>query len=315
MNRKEEIRELWRTCFHDTEEFIAFYFEHIFKEEQAVTLESEGRIVSFLQIIPYSLLWRGKEWTTGYISGACTLPAERGKGRMRELLQKAFREMRKKRYDLTALIPAEPWLFDYYRREGYTEVFDYVLKTYTKKSGPEYDLPVSLCSLDRQPEDIWYRYFDRKLRERGTCILHTQEDFHRIITDILLGGGHITGAMSRQGEPTGLAFFVPGKEEFFVKEVLYDSEEILQAFLREASGIYHMKKGSYKLPPSLPDADPKHLGMAMILNKDGMIGHGLKTLPDFLFTAGELRQMDTEKLTGILLGYGEHKAYMSLMMD
>ena len=35
---KREVMELWRVCFDDTEEFIQFYFDKKYKDENALSL-------------------------------------------------------------------------------------------------------------------------------------------------------------------------------------------------------------------------------------------------------------------------------------
>ena len=78
------------------------------------------------------MTYHGTEIDVNYIYGACTLPSERGQGLMRQLIQKAFEVMKNRRVALTVIIPAAPWLFDYYRDLGYTEVFDYSEETYIR---------------------------------------------------------------------------------------------------------------------------------------------------------------------------------------
>ena len=51
---KEEVMSLWKTCFHDTDEFVRFYFERKYKEENALLWRDErGKAVSALQMLPY----------------------------------------------------------------------------------------------------------------------------------------------------------------------------------------------------------------------------------------------------------------------
>ena len=38
---KREVMELWRVCFDDTEEFIQFYFDKKYKEENALVYWDE----------------------------------------------------------------------------------------------------------------------------------------------------------------------------------------------------------------------------------------------------------------------------------
>lgn len=61
------------------------------------------------------MTYYGTEISVNYIYAACTLPSERGQGLMRQLIQDAFKVMESRKVALTVIIPADPWLFDYYR--------------------------------------------------------------------------------------------------------------------------------------------------------------------------------------------------------
>ena len=119
-NNKPQLIDLWRS-----EEFIKLFFDRVYKKENALFIEKDGKIVSALQMLPYVMTYYGTEISVSYIYGACTLPSERGQGFMRQLIQKAFEVMESRKVALTVIIPADPWLFDYYRDLGYTEAFDY----------------------------------------------------------------------------------------------------------------------------------------------------------------------------------------------
>ena len=45
-------------------------------------------------------------------------PPNEVQGLMRQLIQKAFEVMESRKVALTVIIPADPWLFDYYRDLG-----------------------------------------------------------------------------------------------------------------------------------------------------------------------------------------------------
>ena len=92
MDKKQQIVNLWRTCFGDSEAFISLYFDRVYKDENAMTIEKDGKIVSALQIVPYTMTYLGTEISVGYISGACTTPEERGQGLMRQLLKRHSRK-------------------------------------------------------------------------------------------------------------------------------------------------------------------------------------------------------------------------------
>ena len=124
-NIRQQLMELWKRSFDDTDAFVRLFFTHVYRKENALYIEQGGRIVSALQMLPYTMQFYGKEIPVSYIYGACTHPEERGKGWMSALIQKAFKVMAERHIALTVIIPAEKSLFDYYRRFGYTEAFDY----------------------------------------------------------------------------------------------------------------------------------------------------------------------------------------------
>ena len=85
MNRKEEIKKIWKECFGDPQDYIDMYFSRVYSERDALTLEKGGRIVSSLLLQPYSMLFNRTDVTVGYIAGAATRRNARGNGYMSEL--------------------------------------------------------------------------------------------------------------------------------------------------------------------------------------------------------------------------------------
>lgn len=125
---KEQVKALWKICFDDSEEFVEMYFRLRYKTEVNVAIQSGDEVISALQMLPYPMTFGGETVQTSYISGACTHPDFRSKGVMRELLSQSFARMLRNGVHFSTLIPAEPWLFDYYARMGYASVFKYSTK-------------------------------------------------------------------------------------------------------------------------------------------------------------------------------------------
>ena len=125
---KEQVKALWKVCFDDSEEFVEMYFGLRYKTEVNVAIQSGDEVISALQMLPYPMTFGGETVQTSYISGACTHPDYRSKGVMCELLSQSFARMLRNGVHFSTLIPAEPWLFDYYARMGYASVFKYSTK-------------------------------------------------------------------------------------------------------------------------------------------------------------------------------------------
>lgn len=320
MDKKQQIVDLWRTCFGDSEAFISLYFDRVYRDENTLTLERDGRIVSALQMLPYTMTYLGTEIQVAYICGACTAPGYRGQGWMRQLLLEAFEVMRRRDVTLTALIPADPWLFDYYRVQGYTEAFDYTEETYIRPDLPVQRPDVLVVEPEVPSTEALYAYFDRKLRERPACVLHAYDDFITLLRDLALTDGRMYTALDGNEQVSGMAFVQPLEDhpspagkKLLVKELLYDTDEIRQLLLQEVTLQNGVLQATVKTPPSPPGTYP--LGMARVIDTDRMIHLWLSRHKDSPLSRKELEEMDIQTLTRKLLDYPERTGYMSLMLD
>lgn len=207
-NNKPQLIDLWRTSFDDSEEFIKLFFDRVYKKENALFIEKDGKIVSALQMLPYVMTYYGTEISVSYIYGACTLPSERGQGFMRQLIQKAFEVMESRKVALTVIIPADPWLFDYYRDLGYTEAFDYSEETYIRPFETAWEQGILVVPPEVPSMESLYNFFNKKQRERTCYVLHGYDDFVTILRDLQMSGGQMLTALNIQNEPIGMIFSI-----------------------------------------------------------------------------------------------------------
>lgn len=264
MDKTQQIRNLWHTCFDDTEDFIKLYFDRVYNEDHSLTIEKDDLIVSALQMLPYTMLYQGTEILVSYIYGACTAPSERGQGLMRQLLQQAFEVMKSRRVAVSVLIPSDPWLFDYYREQGYTEAFNYTLNTYVRPASAVQEPNITVMPPEVTPTEQLFAYFDRKLRQRPCCMLHTPDDFITILRDLQLDGGQMLTALNEKEDPVGMAFISPSTEGILIKELLYDNEQIKELLLQEATLQFNVSQTSYRTLPASTGTIP--LGMARVID-------------------------------------------------
>ena len=199
----------------------------------------------------------GETVQTSYISGACTHPDFRSKGVMRELLSQSFARMLRNGVHFSTLIPAEPWLFDYYARMGYASVFKYSTKEIVLPEFiPAKEIAVSVVS--EFQEEI-YSYLNKKLSERACCIQHTSEDFQVIMTDLAISGGYLFVAR-QENEIKGITIIYKGDKHIIINELCAENKDV------EYSLLYAIRQHTgYKcmvqiLPPE--EKQPQHpLGM------------------------------------------------------
>lgn len=291
--KKQKIKELWRICFDDTEQFIRLFFDEVYQEENAVIIEKNGKIVSSLHLLPYTMTFFGREIPVAYIYGVCTHPDERGKGLMSQLMQMAKEELEHRKIPAAALIPADSWLFDIYRKYGYTEAFYFNDCSYA----PTHQIHTNdtrLFVADTTTPGL-FEFFDRKLRERDVCMLHSETDFQVIRKDFVNSNGNLMVAVDPQNEITGMAFSVAIKEKGMVviKEILYNDDAIKEQLLFETTQLYRLPKAIFTLPPQ---------------EKEPIVPKGMMKIIDENY----FKDIRPDAMSILTSG---HLAYMSLMLD
>ncbi|WP_102408941.1 GNAT family N-acetyltransferase [Parabacteroides bouchesdurhonensis] len=313
MDKKQQIIDLWHTCFDDSEAFISLYFDRVYNDNNTLTIEKNGQIVSTLQMLPYTMNFYGKEISVAYIYGACTAPEYRNQGLMRQLIEESFQKMKERTIALAVIVPADPWLFDFYREQGFTEAFDYTLEAYHRSNQVVQAPTLTVVPPEVPPLQQLYAYFDKKLRERSCCVLHTYDDFITILRDIQQSGDQMLTVLNIQQEPVGMIFLRKDKDRIFVKELLFDNDQVKELLLQEATLQNNVKEASYVCMPVPPGTMP--YGMARVIDTDRLINYWIEKHPHSPILKNDLKEMDIQNLTRHLLNYPERKAYMSLMLD
>lgn len=230
---REKVKRLWKLCFDDSKEFIELYFRLRYNAKVNVAIESGDEVIAALQMLPYPMTFCGNNVSTSYISGACTHPDYRNRGVMRELLSQTFGRMYRNKVVFSTLIPAEPWLFDYYARMGYVSAFQYSRRTFhlsadIQKVAPLTPATEAIRSFQTHTEynQEVYSYLNHKLQKRPCCLQHTETDFCVILADLHLNNGHIF-TLSDGSAITALAVAYPKEEpsKLFIGELLSDTPE------------------------------------------------------------------------------------------
>ncbi len=125
----QSLKELWIECFPNDVKYSKFFFERIFKLDFARVVEADGKIASMLHSFPYGFATPEGVLSAKYIYGVGTSSEYRGRGFAGKLLQNEANSC-----DFIAIIPQSESLFDFYKKYGYTEIFE-VSKKVAKPAG------------------------------------------------------------------------------------------------------------------------------------------------------------------------------------
>jgi predicted acetyltransferase len=274
---KQETAMLWQDIFQDSDEFINLFFSRVYKPENTLVIKKDFRIISSLQMVPYEIKTIFGIIPAAYICGVCTLPSERGKGVMKTLMAEAMEEMHQRGYLISTLIPASPWLFDFYKKFGYTYPINHEVDTiYSSDKQPLNagfettiltDYTFVECTTDKH-----FSYFDRKQRERRCAVLHNAYDFETIVRDLAYDSGNAWVALNKN-IPVGIAFAKPeSNDKIIIKEIFYDNASIKEALIHYILNLYNARTAEVHLPSNIEkNKNRKNLSYGLACILDGQI--------------------------------------------
>jgi len=93
-DEKQVIYRIWKEVFSfDDKGYTDFYFHHLFNEKNTLVKVVDNVIVSTLQRIPHVMVLHDKKISCHFIVGVATIPPQRHKGYMGELMNTVLEEI------------------------------------------------------------------------------------------------------------------------------------------------------------------------------------------------------------------------------
>lgn len=187
--RKEIAFSIWKEVFQDSDTFMSLYFQEVYRDEDTLLFVDykNNKGIAHVQILPYQIAFAGASCKAGYISGAATMPEHRASGLMPKLMRRALVYMYQRGDIFSFLIPAEEWLYSYYRvKAGYASVAKRALFSATSGNNNRVVENISSdCSVER------YKKFIRSRKQgwRFPHIEHSYRQWRAIVKDAVLSGG------------------------------------------------------------------------------------------------------------------------------
>lgn len=288
MDRQEKIKQLWQSCFHDDEEFIRLYFNSKYRDQHSMLYEENGNPLSAFLMLPYLIKWHGTYLNSSYISGACTDEKARNRGLMKDLLKKGFQKMYENGITVSTLIPAEEWLFNFYRQSGYATTFDSYIETVKSSTLSQTNIQVSSFNeFSPNMAAQAYPWFDRRYQQYTCAILHTKEDYLTNIEDCYHSGGRLAIAFAPDCiTPCGWGLAIPQGQDIRVKECVYESMEIRNALLKCFSDLWPSEylKCRIAAPVAGKSIQIYKYGMARIIHVSDMLQQVAAVMPEMSLT-------------------------------
>ena len=118
-SRAQEAKQVWKTCFGDSDAFIDRYFKSFVQYERTLGCYEGGKLLADLFMLPFCGKLQERLYEADFLAGCATLPEARKQGLMRRLVREAMLDMKKRGRVVTYL---HPFLHAFYRQFGYETV-------------------------------------------------------------------------------------------------------------------------------------------------------------------------------------------------
>lgn len=228
MKREDWLNELsvyWQEVFNDGGEWIESFIHRVNADD--ILIDAEQHLQASMFLLPYNLHYSSAYLKGRYIYGAMTVPLQRHKGLMSQLMLKAIKRSKLLDEAFISLIPASRDLFFFYDRFDFATTFYIEQQRYTGVHKFPYNN--RLQEIKDADINMLYEFFNTMEKRIPGRLLHSFDDFLTIKWDLEYSCGKII-VVGDGSEIKGIAFCVPNNNEVVVKEILlegYSVEEIL----------------------------------------------------------------------------------------
>lgn len=266
--KKQQIKRLYDQAFPQDKAWNDWFFANVYKDEEALVIEDNDKIVSSLCLQRYDFAFHGATVPFGYVSGALTDYKVRHHGYMSLLLRETVRVAYERGDVFIGLIPADRRLFFLYDKFQFATVVYADIERYTSLHTFVYDPELEIV----EPS---YSDFCELVRQRSATVLYSNRDYDNIVHDIVHDGGVIAMVKDKEGRPQAMAFAVENGDEIHVKEVLGVDTKAIETALGAVKDKLAIEKpmAVWRLP-SGREATLRARGMIRVVN----VSEALRTL-------------------------------------
>lgn len=224
-----QLKTLWDQSFDDPLNYVDFIYRQVCQPEDTLVYDISGELAAMMTLIPMQFVFKDKSVMTMYIYGAATARRHRQHGVMTALLRYAEEYARDLDFALSVLVPGEKYLFDYYRRRGYSA--DFTSRIITIKPGMiKQDLTLDVdVDIDKLSAQEFFRIREEALADTP----HLQWSAGQlgfVLEDLRVYGEHIAYYEGRYGR--SYAIYSVGKN-MHVKECFGSTREAQMAVIKD----------------------------------------------------------------------------------
>lgn len=248
---KNQLKMLWKDLFNDELNYINWYFDNVYIEENTKLFLENQKIYGMVFENKYHISVDDDRFMGRYLVGVGVTPEKRGEGIMRELLLKSLREAYEYNEEFIYLTPIDKKI---YERFG----FGYI------SALSKYELDFSMlfsfkrgCKIEKIQDENYDQNILIKLKEFYkeisqefyVKVAREKDDYRKILSEVFCEDGLIYISYDIFGKINGYMSLTKS-ESIYVKELLFKDRGSLEGLL---SILYGYKDYYKKVEITVPE--------------------------------------------------------------
>lgn len=250
--------KIFRESFKVDTAWADWFLSRVARNDDLITIKVDGLTVSGALVAPYKMEFHGRRMPVSYINSVATARKYRGRGLATEVMLKALQVSAERGDAFSVLIPATRRLFFFYDTYGFATVFYIDEQRYT--SLHEFENTAGFESV----EPSWELFHSLEQARRG-AVVHNQDDFENILTDLALSDGTVLAVSNGEGRHA-MIFFETRESEVHVLDLLATDDVAAEAALNRMRLESPEKSVIVRAVPAAREAELRSRAMARIVN-------------------------------------------------
>ena len=221
---KEQVVSVWNYCFEDGEDFVKYYFENVYDENNTIIVEENDEVLSALQLNKYTIDLRDNKYDVSYVVGVSSKPEVRGLGYMKHLMAYTLEELYKNGEIVSLLMAID---YRLYKRYGFDHCYDQIQYNLRTDELLGFRLSSKLRKATFEDAETLSRIYTKAMESLNGYAVRDEAYFNRFIKEVSSESGYI---YIDEENNSYIAYYIQG-DTFFVRELIYNNISSLKSML------------------------------------------------------------------------------------
>ena len=221
---KDQVVSVWNYCFEDGEDFVKYYFENVYDENNTIIIEENDEVLSALQLNKYTIDLRDNKYDVSYVVGVSSKPEVRGLGYMKHLMTYTLEELYKNGEIVSLLMAID---YRLYKRYGFDHCYDQIQYNLRTDELLGFRLSSKLRKATFEDAETLSRIYTKAMESLNGYAVRDKAYFNRFIKEVSSESGYI---YIDEENNSYIAYYIQG-DTFFVRELIYNNISSLKYML------------------------------------------------------------------------------------